>query len=137
VAVLATIVITKKSNDPTSVAGLKEGECFTGTVNNAKAVNCAAPHNGELFSVIAGPDPKKTPFPGDANLKTQMGLKCTAAFQAYFGGDPQAALSRGINVFPNAPTAQNWKDGKTTTYCTAGPAPGAPPISGSLKGTGA
>jgi hypothetical protein len=96
-------------------------------------VDCAAPHSAQLVYRGALPGDAAAPFPGEAEIASQMGLLCTAD-----GIIDQAAIS-GITdlqvqaAFPV--TEEQWAGGERTYYCFANRS-GGEPLTTSIAGPG-
>ena len=96
-------------------------------------VDCASPHGAQLVyrGILAG-DPA-APFPGEAELGTQMAALCRAD-----GVIDTAAASAipDLQVQGSFPvTEEQWAAGERTYYCFVNRA-GGEPITGSLQGPG-
>jgi actin-like ATPase involved in cell morphogenesis len=134
-AVLATIVLTRKSNEPTTLADVEEGECYVGDdLNDLEVVDCAAPHTGEVFKILPAADPDGA-FPDEAALTTQRD-SCTLELTTFFGAGAEVALQAGFELFPIVPNEAQWDEGQTDTFCIVGKADGTN-FEGSLAGAGA
>jgi hypothetical protein len=133
--VAITIALTKKSNEPTTVADVKEGECFTGELEDVSVVDCAQPHTRELFKVLP-PTDANAAYPGQDALLQSQGNACTLELIAYYGADVPTASAAGVELFPVVPSEAQWNDGVKDTFCLAGPADNKG-VSGSIKGKGA
>jgi actin-like ATPase involved in cell morphogenesis len=134
VCVVATVVLTQKSNAPTVIADVEEGECFTGQADDLKIVDCADPHNRELFKILPPTDPNVA-YPGQDVLTTQQGGACTIHLTAYYGADVPTAQAEGIELFPIVPTEEQWNEDMKDSFCLAGPASNQT-TSGSIKDQG-
>ena len=121
VAVLATIALTQKSNAPTDLADVKEGECFLGDdLNDLEVVDCRADHNGQVFKLVPAPEPDGA-FPDDATLQTLRDT-CTVELAGFFGAGPEVAVENDFDLFPTVPNEAQWNDGQTDTICVLGKA---------------
>ena len=136
-AVLATIALTQKANDPKSIASVKEGECFTGEdPNDVEVVDCAKAHHRELFKILPAAD-ANADYPGQQALIDAQGPACITQLETFFGGTADAAVAQGIQLYPIVPTESMWNDGTTDSYCTIGPAEEGKTFTGSMKNVGA
>ena len=96
-------------------------------------VDCAAPHAAQLVYRGTVPGDAAAPFPGEAEIGSQMGLLCTAD-----GVIDQAAIA-GITdlqvqaAFPV--TEEQWAAGERTYYCFANRS-GGEPLTASIAGPG-
>jgi hypothetical protein len=135
VAVLATLAITAKGNEETSVADIEVGQCFTGDANDLDVVDCAEPHAAELFAVAPAAD-ASVPYPGVDQARTDGGNACALQLAAYYGAETGVAAANGLELSPIAPTQEQWDAGETETYCLAVDADGGS-LQGSIQGEGA
>jgi hypothetical protein len=135
VAVLATLAITAKGNEETSVADLEVGQCFNGDANDVEVVDCAEPHAAELFAVAPAAD-VSVPYPGADQARTDGGNACALQLVAYYGAETGVAAANGLELSPIAPTQEQWDAGDTGTYCLAVDADGGS-LQGSIQGEGA
>ncbi|HMG44440.1 MAG TPA: Hsp70 family protein [Acidimicrobiales bacterium] len=136
VAVIATIALTQKGNEPDTLADVAEGECYLGEdLNDVDIVNCGAAHNGEVFKVIPAPDPDGA-FPGDA-VMTQQKDACSLELTAFFGAGPDVAVAAGLQLYPQTPSEAQWNDGVTDTFCVLGQTDISQTSTGTLKNAGA
>jgi molecular chaperone DnaK len=135
VCVAITIALTKKSNEPTTVADVKEGECFSGELDDVSVVDCDQPHTRELFKILPPADANAA-YPGQDVLTESQGNACTLELISYYGADVPTASAAGVELFPIVPTEAQWNDGVQDTLCLAGPADNKG-VSGSIKGKGA
>ena len=113
-----------------TVAGIAVGACFTGRPSDVTTVDCARPHDGELFGQVAGP--AVDAWPGEPALQRDMGNACMVALAGYTGAGPAEVLARGIAFRPVTPTRVQWDGGATGSYCVAYPATGGT-LTGSIK----
>jgi actin-like ATPase involved in cell morphogenesis len=135
VAVLATLAITAKGNEETSVADLEVGQCFNGDANDVEVVDCAEAHAAELFAVAPAAD-ASAPYPGADQARTDGGNACALQLVAYYGAETGVAAANGLELSPIAPTQEQWDAGDTGTYCLAVDADGGS-LQGSIQGQGA
>jgi hypothetical protein len=96
--------------------GLDVGDCFdrplSPDVTAVPAVDCAAPHDFELF---ASADLDGDAYPGDDEVAVQALAACKERFAAYVGVPPDQS---GLVVVPVAPTGEQWEEGNRTVDCT-------------------
>ena len=111
VAVLATLAITAKGSEETSVADIEVGQCFTGDANDVDVVDCAEPHAAELFAVAPAAD-ASVPYPGVDQARTDGGNACAPQLVAYYGAETGVAAANGLELSPIAPTQEQWDDGR-------------------------
>jgi hypothetical protein len=134
VCVAVTIALTKKSNEPTTVADVEEGECFNGELDDLSVVDCGEPHARELFKILPPADANAA-YPGEDALRTEQGNVCTLELLAYYGGTMETAQAAGLELFPVVPSEAQWNDGAKDTFCLVGPSTDQS-IAGSIKGQG-
>lgn len=134
-ALLATLVLTAKSNKKTTVADLAIGDCFVGDPNDVDEVDCTEAHQFELFAVTEAADPSAA-FPGAEAARTEGGNACVLALVGYYGNTAESAAAAGLELEPIAPTEAQWDAGETDTYCLAKDAEGRA-LERSVEGEGA
>jgi actin-like ATPase involved in cell morphogenesis len=134
VCLAATIVLTQKNNAPTTIADVKEEECFRGALDDLTVVDCAEPHERELVKILPPTDPNVA-YPGQDALTTEQGNACSIHLTAYYGAGVDVAQAAGIQLFPVVPTEEQWNDDVKDSFCLIGPDSGT--VTGSIKGTGA
>ena len=113
------------------------GECIEPFVSpwdeEFTVVDCADAHAAQLVHRGALPGDAAAPFPGEAEIASQMNLLCTAP------GIIDLATVTGINdlqVQASFPvTEEQWADGERTFYCFAHRT-GGEPMYGSIAGPG-
>ncbi len=102
---------------------LAVGQCFdtdsftpdsTLDLSSARVVDCAQPHQQEVYAVAVEPSDPGAPYPGDATFAAFADDSCLAAFQPYTGIDYQTSRYDIANARPDA-TA--WNHGDRTVVC--------------------
>ena len=96
-------------------------------------VDCAAPHNAQLVYRGQLPGDATAPFPGEAEIASQMNLLCTATGvidPATVGGIDDLQVQAAFPV-----TEEQWTAGERNYYCFANRA-GGEPLTGSIAGPG-
>ena len=96
-------------------------------------VDCAAPHNAQLVYRGQLPGDATAPFPGEAEIASQMNLLCTATGvidPATVGGIDDLQVQAAFPV-----TEEQWAAGERNYYCFANRA-GGEPLTGSIAGPG-
>jgi hypothetical protein len=117
-----------------NVFQLKVGDCFngasTGDVADVKVIDCAQPHDAEVFSAFPYPD-APSDYPGAAPVKALAESTCKTNF-ASFVGISYDNSAFGLSYLQ--PTAESWKTGDRTIDCliTSGD---TTQLTGSAKGT--
>jgi hypothetical protein len=94
-------------------------------------VDCALPHEQEVFAVVDHPAPPGAPFPGDEALRRFARLECPRPFAAYVGR-PYELSRYGLGLV--LPGADQWA-GTRAVGCTLTSGAGAR-TSGSARGAG-
>jgi hypothetical protein len=136
VCVGVTLVLTKKSSEPKTIADVKEGECFNGDPDDLSIVDCGQPHTRELFKVLPSSAAADAAYPGEDALRTEQGNSCSLELVAYYGAGVDVATGAGVQLFPVVPSEQQWTDKVRDSFCLAGPSNNRP-VTGSIKGAGA
>jgi hypothetical protein len=104
-----------------NVFSLEPGTCFDDVdafydedsegVSDVPTVDCAEPHDNEVFAVYDMPDGD---YPGDDLIKTGAEEGCIDRFEDYVGIG--YAESRFVSTFL-IPTADSWADGDREVVC--------------------
>jgi len=99
-----------------NVFSLEVGTCFDDTdeteVSSVPLVDCAEPHDNEVFAVF---DYTETDtFPGAEAMNQAAHELCVAEFEAFVG---LGYLESELNVFPITPTEGSWDDGDREIVC--------------------
>lgn len=137
VLIVATLAITAKENEPTTLADVAQRECFLGTdLGDLEIVECSEAHHGELVAIQPPVDPNVA-FPGVDVLTVEQGEACAVNAEAYFGAPRVTLQEQGLNVYPIYPTEDQWNDDLKDTYCYVGSSDSDKTISGSIEGDGA
>jgi hypothetical protein len=137
VCVAATIALTQKSKQPKTLADVKEGECFTGELDDVTVVDCGQPHQRELYALAPPPDALAGgDFPGQEALTTELGNICSVSFVEFFGASVEVAQTNGIDIFPVVPSEPQWNDGEKDGICLTGKTDNSA-FSGTIKDQGA
>jgi hypothetical protein len=95
-------------------------------------VDCATPHQGELYhhGSIAG-DPA-SPYPGDAAVDADASRQCLDAFGPYVGRDFNSSRLSYLYFCPNG---QTWAGGDRGVECLVYAGDGEELVRGSMAGT--
>lgn len=111
-ASLMLVVVACGSSEPAGdVFSLAVGDCFDdpgsgeGQVSSVPLVDCAEPHDNEVFAVFDLPD---GPFPGNAEVQEAADLGCVERFASFVGTD--YAVSE-LFLSSLSPTQASW-DGR-------------------------
>jgi hypothetical protein len=99
-----------------SVFSLTVGTCFddqdNGPISSVPEVDCAEPHDNEVFALI---DYTATDeFPGTSQINDIGRQLCLEQFEAFVGIDYQDSA---LEVFPITPTEGSWADGDREIIC--------------------
>lgn len=102
------------------VDDLTPGDCFTRSAETGRSfteliVNCAVPHNQEVFYVFDAPP---SSYPGDAAIEQAAKDRCARAFEDYAGIDFQRSPMDGLYWLK--PGDSNWQFGDRRFTCEAG-----------------
>ncbi|MDO9398325.1 MAG: septum formation family protein [Herbiconiux sp.] len=118
----------------TSVLELKVGDCLNdsqddGTVNDVPVVDCAEPHDSEVFAVFDAEATGDT-MPGEDELTAQANNGCDAAFTEFIG---VPYTDSAYSYASYTPTLSSWyEEGGQAITCVAFDPAG--PTTGSLEG---
>lgn len=111
------------------------GSCIdldeSGAGPQVAVVDCADPHDAELFAVVELPDDETSPHPGAEQLSAIGDERCEAAFEPYVGAPHE---SSSLEVLYLAPTPATWSLGDRTILCLIEDR--TAPLVGSVAGTG-
>lgn len=123
------------------VTDLRIGDCFdsgvddsggdTVSVQGVDVVDCAAPHNNEVFALRQLPDGPDTLFPGDEEAFVRSGELCLQDFAGYVGVVYEDSV---LDVSVVYPSAETWAEGDREIVCAVYDPSGA--VSGTLRGAG-
>jgi hypothetical protein len=99
-----------------NVFDLEVGDCFNdpedfGEVTDVKMVDCAVPHDNEVFAVFDLPDGD---YPGSTGAETSADGGCIAEFAAFVGIDYD---STSLDVWYLYPTEDSWNNGDREVVC--------------------
>ena len=102
-------LVTACSNN---VFDLEVGQCFDDPedlteVGNVEIVDCADPHDNEVYHVFDIPGGDDAPYPGSLSVSTSADDGCLAAFPGFVGIDYNS--SRYV-VSSLQPSEQSWND---------------------------
>jgi hypothetical protein len=116
--VLASVVIVGfvVGDDRVSATDLEVGSCITAVpkadrVATLPMVDCAQPHGGEVYALLAMPDGD---YPG-AETIDEWQSKCPDKLAEY---SPQAVRD-GVGVYVLYPTQETWDEGDRAVTCVA------------------
>lgn len=126
-----TTVVTATTAPPTttttappvrqlSVLQLVVGDCVVDALAAADdiaelgVVDCAQPHQVEVYALITDPGDDAAPWPGDQILIEASASGCLAAFEPYVG---RAFEDSELDILTVLPTAETWAEGDRDTLC--------------------
>ncbi len=106
-----------------SDGSLNEGQCFTESlvpqgellVHAVQVLDCAQPHDGEVYAVVtldAGP---AEPFPGETAMARDASSRCLSRFEPFVG--LEYATSQ-LRIAVLRPTATTWVRPDRTVVCS-------------------
>jgi hypothetical protein len=110
---------------PAPVAALAIGNCFDADnftpgalidLHGVRLVDCAQPHQHEVYAVVRDPDPPESPFPGDSAMASFANDQCLAVFEAAIG---VAYADSNLDFAPVAIDETAWRDGDRNIICAA------------------
>lgn len=118
-----------------SVEDLRTGQCFDtpdgsleGTTYNVEVVDCAKPHDGEVFGTFDLADSAE--YPGDEKIGTIADGRCATAEASYTGGAQGSADSYYL-----MPDKNGWRLGDRGVTCVFGDESGGK-LTGTLRDEG-
>ncbi|MBA3268498.1 MAG: septum formation family protein [Acidimicrobiia bacterium] len=128
-ALVLGVVATGLSVSDRSSGGVKYTELMAGdclekpgsTLVRADRVDCAEPHDLEVFALVDDPSPRNAEYPGQEILEREANVACPPQFQSYVRPDVDQAQ---LNFTFFVPTKANWDDGNRRLLCTAAAASG-------------
>lgn len=95
-------------------------------------VDCAEPHDAEVFVRVDLPEPPNTPYPGDEALDRESYRACLTQFQPYVG---QLYATSGLRVSVLRPVNSSWFAGDRAVACSLYDGR-LVPLVGSMAGSG-
>ena len=98
----------------------------------AYVVECATPHQGELYHHDTVDADASAPYPGDAAIAAEADLRCYAAFEPYVGLDWEVSRLNYLYFYPGPET---WAAGDRSIQCILFTGDGDEFLTGSLAGT--
>ncbi|MFB2555689.1 DUF4190 domain-containing protein [Herbiconiux liangxiaofengii] len=124
------------SGDGTDVFDLTVGDCFDDwsgdTVYEVPVVDCAAPHDWEVYDDFEVPDTVDGEFPGAEAVDAVADETCLASFETFLGAE-YADTVYDYNYL--VPTEESWTESDDRLIsCVIGDPAG--PVTGTLEGAG-
>ena len=121
IALLVGVLMVLASACSATVLSLDVGECFddwdgsldgaTQEVSDVPVVDCAEPHDNEVYSVSNMPAGS---FPGDTAIEDWTIARCEETFDRYVG---TAYVDSRLDFGALFPTQDTWDDGDTEVIC--------------------
>jgi serine/threonine protein kinase len=123
--------VTSAPSTAISATELQVGDCLNDLtdstdVSSLPSVDCAQPHQGEVFAVF---DLPPGPYPGAAGVDDLVSKGCNARLAEY---SPGAPTDDAVGLFSVYPLEQNWERGDREVVCIAKATSGT--ATGSIKG---
>jgi len=123
--------VTTAPSTAISATELQVGDCLNDLTNSTDvsslpSVDCAQPHEGEVFAVF---DLPPGPYPGAAGVDDLVSKGCNARLAEYSPGAPS---DDAVGLFSVYPLEQNWERGDREVVCIAKATSGT--TTGSIKG---
>jgi hypothetical protein len=139
---------TTTTTEPTSTTGtdafvfleeLRLGDCFNESafgsedvVGEIRRVDCASPHDAEVFAVVTLPGEPGGPYPGDDAIFQMGEQRCLDEFASYVGIDYLDSMWEFGFFVPTGETWRKFDDRLILCYLAD---PGFDKIEGSKRGT--
>ncbi len=122
----------------TPVVEVGEGQCFDGLgdisetdfVIAVMVVDCAEPHESEMYARFAHPDAPS--YPGEEAVTILADGGCVDRFEPYVGVSYVRSLLEVTYLYP---TAASWREGDRGIQCVLQAGDGEP-LTGSMRGRG-
>ncbi|MGH8928788.1 MAG: septum formation family protein [Acidimicrobiia bacterium] len=116
--VVMTLAVVGCSGGGQSVFDLEVGNCFddtegSGPISSVPAVDCAEPHDNEVFAVLDYTDAET--YPGTEAMREAARDLCIEQFDAYVG---LPYLDSALEVFAITPTEGSWDSGDREVVCS-------------------
>jgi hypothetical protein len=109
---------SSETGENTDVFALMVGDCLDDPqadgdeVFDVNTVDCAAPHDNEIYDSVLLPDGE---FPGAESIDASSSAECVASFASFAG--IEYADSVRLEYFPFYPTESSWKNGDREILC--------------------
>lgn len=129
VALIAIVFLIVLADGTVTATDVQQGDCLAEIpgdtrVRTVQTVDCAEPHAGEVFAVLAMPDGD---FPGAQAIEDYT-ENCGPELASY---SPAAIEDESVQLYVLYPTADSWADGDRAVTCIATL---DPPRAGSIRG---
>jgi hypothetical protein len=97
---------------------LRPGDCLEKPGDRfvrAERVDCAEPHDLEVFALVTDPAPRGARYPGPDILEREATVACLPQFQTYVGIPFEQSELRFTGYVP---TERNWEEHNRLLVCT-------------------
>ena len=115
VGIAAVLVLSQFATETTPLEELAAGDCIIEPegllVEEVDRVDCAEPHNYEVFAIYRE---SGGPYPGDEGLFTLAEVECGTYFESYVGV-PFSESDVWYTYF--TPTEEGWEQGNRDVTC--------------------
>jgi hypothetical protein len=119
VAVIVAAVVTRIAGpDGVKYSELRPGDCLEQPGDRfvrAERVDCAEPHDLEVFALVTDPAPRGARYPGPDILEREATVACLPQFQTYVGIPFEQSELRFTGYVP---TERNWEEHNRLLVCT-------------------
>lgn len=117
-----SIVILLTRSDPTVIADLAPGDCFSPATGDLGAEldrkGCDGPHGGQFVSLFPVPDQGDDTYPGAEELAILGEATCADRAEDAAGTSLEAFGARGIALRIAVPDEQEWSAGEHSVSCS-------------------
>lgn len=116
-ATVAPSVDPGGAGEETSAFDLEVGDCFSvesDELASVTVVQCAAPHEYEVFALFDHPAGPDAAHPGHQELLVEADTMCQPPFEAYVGHDYQTSIWYITSL---TPSDQTWAEGDREIAC--------------------
>jgi hypothetical protein len=119
----ATSSSSADSRPSVAPATLSVGDCFDADTftpgtsiarNGVHLVDCAQPHQHQVYAIVPDPDPRAAPFPGDEMMQSFATDSCLNAFEGALEADYQ---SSDLDFATITPDQTSWDQGDRSIVC--------------------
>jgi Septum formation len=116
--VIALVVAAVAGPSGVKYDELQPGDCLEKPGDRfvrAERVDCAEPHDLEVFALVTDPAPRDARYPGPEILEREATVACLPQFQAYVGIPFEQSELRFTGYVP---TERNWEEDNRLLVCT-------------------
>jgi hypothetical protein len=118
VVIDARLVTNAVREDGVKYSELRPGDCLEKPGERfvrAKRVDCAEPHDLEVFALVTDPAPRGARYPGPEILEREATVACLPQFQTYVGIPFEQSE---LQFTGYVPTERNWEEHNRLLVCT-------------------